>query len=61
MGLYFLLWVSYLDDVRTSQEIWLRASTTCYEDSFTLLHVDDIRTSQEAHLWAPTACYGVAM
>jgi hypothetical protein len=37
----------YVDDIRTSQETYQRASTDCYGDSFILLHVDDVRTSQE--------------
>jgi hypothetical protein len=36
----------------------LYASTACYGDSFTCLHVDDVRTSQKTHLYASTACYG---
>jgi hypothetical protein len=62
MGLHGLLGDSftllYVDDVRTSQEAHLWASTASYGDSFTLLYVDDVRTSQEAHLWASTASYG---
>jgi hypothetical protein len=61
MGPHCLLRSSYVDDVRTSQEIRLWASMACYEDSFTLLCIDDVCTSQEAHLWASTACYGVVM
>jgi hypothetical protein len=34
----------------------LRASTACYEDSFTLLCVDDVHTSQETQ--DSTDCYG---
>jgi hypothetical protein len=49
---YFL----YTDDVGTSQEISLWASTVCYGDSFTLLYVDDVRTSQETPK-ASTASY----
>jgi hypothetical protein len=45
------------DDVRTSQETHLWASTACYMDGFTFLYVDDVRTSQETHLWSSTACY----
>jgi hypothetical protein len=52
------LYILYVDDVCTSQETHLWASTACYVDSFTLLYVDDVRTSQERHLWASTACYG---
>jgi hypothetical protein len=35
----------------------IRASTTCYRNSFTFLYVD-LRTLQETHLWASTAGYG---
>jgi hypothetical protein len=48
----------YVDDIRTSQETHLRASTACCGDSFTFLYVDDVRISQEPHLWASKACYG---
>jgi hypothetical protein len=37
----------YVVDDRTSQELHLWASTTCYWDGFTILYVDDIRNSQE--------------
>jgi hypothetical protein len=37
----------YVDDVRTSQNTHLRASTACYRGIFTLLYVEDVRTSQE--------------
>jgi hypothetical protein len=47
-----------IDDVRTSQETYLWASTAYYGDTFTFLYVDDVRTSQETYLWASTACYG---
>jgi hypothetical protein len=61
MGLQDLLRDSfsflYADDIRTSQEIYLWAPTTCYWDSFTFLYVDDVLISQETHLWAPTTCY----
>jgi hypothetical protein len=40
----------YVDDVRTSQESHLWASTACYGDSFNLLYINDVRTSQETHL-----------
>jgi hypothetical protein len=62
--LYRSLWpvteiaLRFVDDVRTSQETHLWASTACYRDSFTVLYVDDVRTSQETHLWAYMACYG---
>jgi hypothetical protein len=36
----------YVDDVHTSQEAHIQASTACYED-----------TSQEAHIQASTACF----
>jgi hypothetical protein len=48
----------YIDDVRTSQETYLWASTDGYGNSFMLLYIDDVRISQEAYLWASTACYG---
>jgi hypothetical protein len=48
----------YVDDVRTSQETHLLASTAYYSDSSTLLYVDDVRTSQETHLLASRAYYG---
>jgi hypothetical protein len=51
MGLQNLLGDSFtilhLDDVRTSQETHLGASTACHGYSFSILHVDDISTSQE--------------
>jgi hypothetical protein len=50
--------VLYVDDVHTSQETCLWASTAFYGDSFDFLYVDDVRTSQETHLWTSTACYG---
>jgi hypothetical protein len=37
----------YADEVRTSQETRLWASTACYRDRFTFLYVDDVRTSQK--------------
>jgi hypothetical protein len=46
----------YVDDVRTSQESYLSASTAYYRKSFALLYVDDVRTSQETQNY--TACYG---
>jgi hypothetical protein len=61
MGLYGLLRVSftfvYVDDVHTSQETHLWASTCCYGNSFAFLYVD-VRTTQETQLWASTGCYG---
>jgi hypothetical protein len=48
--------VSYVADVRTSQETHLCASTACDRDIITILYVDDVRTSQEAQ--ASTAWYG---
>jgi hypothetical protein len=48
----------YVDDIRTSQETHLRASTACYGDRFAFLYVDDVRTSVEAQLRASTAYYG---
>jgi hypothetical protein len=36
----------------------LRASTVCYRDSLTFLHVYDAPTSQETRLYTSTACYG---
>jgi hypothetical protein len=47
----------FVDNVRTSTEKHLRASTACYAESFTFLYVIDVRTSQQTHLWACTACY----
>jgi hypothetical protein len=47
-----------IDDIRSSQETLLRASTVCYGDSFTSSYVDGVHTSQETHLWATTTCYG---
>jgi hypothetical protein len=46
------------DDVRTSQETYVWASTAVYGDSFTFLYVDGVRISQEAQLWESTNCYG---
>jgi hypothetical protein len=47
MGLHGLLRGSftliYVDDARTSQEIHLWTSTTCYGDSFFSSYVDNIR------------------
>jgi hypothetical protein len=61
-GLHILLrvqlGVSYVDDVRTSQETRLWASMAYYSDVFTFLYVDDVRTSQEILLCASTVCYG---
>jgi hypothetical protein len=51
---YFL----FVDDVRTSQETPLWASTACYGDSFTFLYVAGVRILQETHIWASAACYG---
>jgi hypothetical protein len=48
----------YVDDVHSSQETHLWASTACYGDSFTSLYVYDVHSSQETHLWSSTACYG---
>jgi hypothetical protein len=48
------------DDVRTSQEARLWASTACYGDSFTSSYAYDVRTSQEAHLGAFTSVTGIA-
>jgi hypothetical protein len=45
----------YVDDVRTSQETRLWASTACYEGSFTFLYVDDVRPSQGGQF--SMACY----
>jgi hypothetical protein len=42
----------FVDEIRTSQEAHLWASTACYGESFTFLYVDVIRTPKEAHLWA---------
>jgi hypothetical protein len=54
VGLHGLLGDSitflYVDDVLTSQETHLWASTACYGDSFTFSYVDDVRTSQEIYL-----------
>jgi hypothetical protein len=44
-----------LDDVRTSQETFLLASTSCYWDNFTFI-LDDVRASQET----PMDLHGVA-
>jgi hypothetical protein len=33
------------DDICTSEKTYLKASTVCYGDKFTLLNVDDVRTS----------------
>jgi hypothetical protein len=41
----------HVDDVHTSQETHMRASTACSGDSFTSLYVDDVCTSQETHIW----------
>jgi hypothetical protein len=48
----------YVDDVRTSQETHLWASTPLRGDNLTFLYVYDIHASQEAHLWASTPRYG---
>jgi hypothetical protein len=40
----------YVDNIRTSQETQLLASTAHYRDIFTLSYVGYVRTSQEAHL-----------
>jgi hypothetical protein len=45
----------YVDDVGTSQETHLWASTACYGVLY-FLYAYDVRTSQGA--WASTACYG---
>jgi hypothetical protein len=44
------------NDVRTSQEVYLWASTARYRNSFTSLYVYDVCTSQETHLQVSTAC-----
>jgi hypothetical protein len=51
----------YVDDVRTSQNTHLRASTVCYRDSITFLYVVDVRTSQETHLWPPWPVTGIVL
>jgi hypothetical protein len=52
-----LLYFIYVDDdVRTSQETNILASTACCGDSFTFLYVDCVRTSQETNTLASTAC-----
>jgi hypothetical protein len=48
----------YIDDVRTSEETRICASTTCYGDSITLFYIDDVRTSEETRVCASTTCYG---
>jgi hypothetical protein len=40
----------YVDDVRTSQETHLWASTACYGNGFTILYADNVRTSRETNL-----------
>jgi hypothetical protein len=50
--------LSYVDDVRTSQETRLWASAFCYGDGFTFLYVDNVRTSQETRLHTSTICCG---
>jgi hypothetical protein len=52
--LYFL----YVDEVRTSQEIYLRASTDCYGDSFALLYI--IIIPQSSPLVANRSVLGVS-
>jgi hypothetical protein len=47
----------YVDDIHTSQETHIQASTAYYGDSFIFLYVNDVPTSQETRLWAFTACY----
>jgi hypothetical protein len=54
IDLFFL----HVDDVRTSQETHLRASTACYEDNFTSVYVRYVSISQETRLGPSTACYG---
>jgi hypothetical protein len=49
----------YVDDVHTSQETYLWASTACYGDDFTLSYVDDFHTSQGTQ--ASTVRYGRAL
>jgi hypothetical protein len=49
--IYFCTWMVF---VPHRKHLW--ASTACYRDSFTVLHVDDVRTSQETQ--DSTACYG---
>jgi hypothetical protein len=39
----------YVDDVRTSQDTQVWASTACYRDIFSFIYVD-LHTSQEARL-----------
>jgi hypothetical protein len=56
--LAFMALLFYMkDDVRTSQEAHLLASTACYGDNSLFLYVDDVHTSQETQLWVTTACY----
>jgi hypothetical protein len=57
IGLHGLLEYSFTflyTDLRTSQEIQVRASTDRYRYCVTILYVDDVRTSQAAY--ASTAC-----
>jgi hypothetical protein len=53
-GQFYLL---YVDDVRTSHETHVWASTAYYRNSFTVLYVDYVRTSHETHVWVSTAYY----
>jgi hypothetical protein len=49
----------YVDDVCTSQEIYLWASTAHYGYIFTSLNVDSVHTSQETRSCASMAYYGL--
>jgi hypothetical protein len=50
--------ILYVDNIHTSQETHLCASTACYRDSFTFLYLYYLRTSRETHLCASTTCCG---
>jgi hypothetical protein len=56
MDLHGLLRGTFVNDVPTSQETNLWASTACHGDNVVSLYVDDVYTSQGTLLWASTAC-----
>jgi hypothetical protein len=51
-----LVLLFYVNDVRTSQETYLLASTACYGEIFTFLYVD-VFVPHRKHLRASAVCY----
>jgi hypothetical protein len=51
----------YVDDVRTSQETHLWASTSCYGDTLTILYVDDVVPHKKHIYGLPRPVTGIAL